>query len=193
MAKGLIDINGKKVEFEPSAPSAEKRGGIYAGTVENTDGMAEVVVGKDGKGYVNPYWKLIKKVKLEEAVSSIVINKDDDENINSYNRFRIIFPIVYMTAVNTVWVRLYDRNEVYFNFAASTNIESDTKLKFEIPIINKDYIYMETLGRKGTGATSAACLTRETAVASSDCVVNKIRIDSSFDVGTEVYVYGGTD
>lgn len=192
MAKGLIDINGKKVEFEPPAPSAEKRGGIYAGTVENTDGMAEVVVGKDGKGYVNPYWKLIKKVKLEEAVSSIEINENDDENINSYNRFRIIFPIVNMTKANTVWVRLYDRSGI-FNFAATMDVESDSKIKFEIPIINKDYIYMETLGRKGTGTTSAACLTRETQVASSDGVVNKIRIDSSFDKGTEVYVYGGTD
>lgn len=42
-----------KYEFEPMTPSAENRGGIYATTVEDTTGMAEVVIGKDGKAYVD--------------------------------------------------------------------------------------------------------------------------------------------
>ena len=53
MAKGIIDYNGKKIEFEPSTPAVDKRGGIYAETVEDTSDMTEVVVGADGKGYVD--------------------------------------------------------------------------------------------------------------------------------------------
>ena len=53
MAKGIIDYNGNKIEFEPPTPAVDKRGGIYAETVENTDGMAEVVIGTDGKAYVD--------------------------------------------------------------------------------------------------------------------------------------------
>lgn len=53
MAKGIIDANGNKIEFEPPTPTIDKRGGIYAETVEDTSGMAEVVIGANGKAYVD--------------------------------------------------------------------------------------------------------------------------------------------
>lgn len=53
MAKGIIDSEGRKIEFEPPAPTIEKRGGVYATTVDDTTGMAEVVIGSDGKAYVD--------------------------------------------------------------------------------------------------------------------------------------------
>ena len=53
MAKGIIDANGNKIEFEPPTPAIDKRGGIYAETVEDTTDMTNVVVGADGKGYVD--------------------------------------------------------------------------------------------------------------------------------------------
>lgn len=52
MAKGIIDNNGNKIEFEPPTPTVDKRGGIFAKSVEDTTDMTEVVVGADGKGYV---------------------------------------------------------------------------------------------------------------------------------------------
>lgn len=142
---------------------------------------------------VRPYWKLIKKIKLEGIVDYVEVNGDDDKNINKYNRFRIILPIINMTATDIIWVRLYDRDDGCFNFAATTDVTSDSKVRFDIPIINQEYIYMETISRKGTNAATVACLTRETADTSSDGVVDKVRIASSFDVGTEIYIYGGID
>lgn len=53
MAKGIIDYNGNKIEFEPPTPAVDKRGGIYADNAEDTTGMTDVVVGSDGKGYVD--------------------------------------------------------------------------------------------------------------------------------------------
>ena len=40
-------------ELEPMKPSETNRGGIYAREVNDTTDMAEVVVGDDGKAYVN--------------------------------------------------------------------------------------------------------------------------------------------
>ena len=40
-------------ELEPMTPSEENRGGIYATTVEDTTNMVEVVVGVNGKAYVD--------------------------------------------------------------------------------------------------------------------------------------------
>ena len=74
MAKGIIDNSGKKIEFEPPAPTVNKRGGIYAETVEDTSGMTEVVIGGDGKGYV-------PKVDLSDYVTK----EDAEKMINKLN------------------------------------------------------------------------------------------------------------
>ena len=51
MAKGIIDSEGRKIEFEPPAPTSDKRGGIIAKARTNED--IEVVVDqKSGKAYV---------------------------------------------------------------------------------------------------------------------------------------------
>lgn len=208
MAKGIIDSNGKKVEFETSAPSENKRGGFFAKLVEKTENMTEVLLGKDGKGYVNtitkseidqaideikPYWKLIKKIKLEEAVNSIAINNNDDADINKYNRLKFIFTSINVTKTTTVFVHLLDSASTLFNFVGATNVESDTRLRIEIPIINKEYLYQEALTRKGSNTAVITSLVRETQAPESDCILNKIRILSDFDAGTEVYVYGGIE
>ena len=71
MAKGIIDYNGNKIEFEPPTPTVDKRGGIYAETAEDTTDMTEVVVGADGKGYVD-------KVDLSNCVPKTrkILNSD---------------------------------------------------------------------------------------------------------------------
>lgn len=53
MAKGIIDASGNEIQFEPPVPTEETRGGILAKSVEDTDEMAEVVIGTDGKAYVD--------------------------------------------------------------------------------------------------------------------------------------------
>ena len=66
MAKGIIDANGNKIEFEPPTPTVDKRGGIHAESVEDTSGLVEVVVGADGKGYVD-----VSKA-IEDAIGSAI-------------------------------------------------------------------------------------------------------------------------
>lgn len=50
-------------ELEPMSPTTTNKGGIYAETVEDTTDMTEVVVGKDGKAYVDV------DEKIEEAIT----------------------------------------------------------------------------------------------------------------------------
>lgn len=69
MAKGIIDNNGNRIEFEPPTPTVDKRGGIYAETVEDTTDMTEVVVGSDGKAYTD--------VSAKENKTTIITNSTD--------------------------------------------------------------------------------------------------------------------
>ena len=56
-------------ELEPMTPTETNRGGIYAESVEDTEGMTEVVVGKDGKAYVD--------VSAKENKTTIITNSTD--------------------------------------------------------------------------------------------------------------------
>lgn len=52
-ANKFYDIDGTIVEIEPTSPTENTKGGFYAKSVEDTSNMVEVVLGKDGKGYVD--------------------------------------------------------------------------------------------------------------------------------------------
>lgn len=68
--KTIKDIYGKELELIPAAPTEIERGGIIATTVDDTTNMEEVVVGKDGKGYVS-------NKNVVENSKQIQQNKDD--------------------------------------------------------------------------------------------------------------------
>lgn len=70
IAKGMVDANGNKIEFEPPTPTYDKRGGIYAKTVEDTSGLVEVVVGLDGKGYCGVNQNALYAQVIGEEVSN---------------------------------------------------------------------------------------------------------------------------
>lgn len=128
MAKGIIDYNGNKIEFEPPTPTVDKRGGIYAETAEDTTDMTEVVVGADGKGYVdigNTQTDLSNYIKNTDIVtnSSAGIVKDNngvygikvieggtigiiratDDDIESLtDKYKVIVPANLKKAVETI-------------------------------------------------------------------------------------------
>ncbi len=128
MAKGIIDYNGNKIEFEPPTPTVDKRGGIYAETAEDTTDMTEVVVGADGKGYVdigNTQTDLSNYIKntdivtnssagivkvnngvygikvIEEGTIGIIRATDDDiESLT--DKYKVIVPANLKKAVETI-------------------------------------------------------------------------------------------
>lgn len=66
----INNIEGRLLE--PMAPTTTNKGGIYAQTVQDTTGMQEVVVGSDGKAYVNnDYSSLVHNIvgEVEEEES----------------------------------------------------------------------------------------------------------------------------
>ena len=62
IANKMYDIDGNIIEIEPTSPTEDTRGGFYANSVDDTSNMNEVVLGEDGKGYVETNYKYNYKV-----------------------------------------------------------------------------------------------------------------------------------
>lgn len=112
MAKGIIDYNGNKIEFEPPTPTVDKRGGIYAEAAEDTTDMTEVVVGADGKGYVdivtNSSAGIVKVnngvygIKVIEGGIIGIIRATDDDIESLTDKYKVIVPANLKKAVETI-------------------------------------------------------------------------------------------
>lgn len=69
--KIIKDTQGRALELIPAAPTETERGGIVATTVDDTTNMEEVVVGKDGKGYVSNENVVENSKKIQQNTKDI--------------------------------------------------------------------------------------------------------------------------
>ena len=75
-------------ELEPMTPSENNRGGIFAKSVEDTDGMAEVAIGANGKAYAKSttdeqIQNAVNEYLEENPVSGVIT--DNTFDVNSVN------------------------------------------------------------------------------------------------------------
>ena len=83
--KNIKDTQGRALELIPAAPTETERGGIVATTVDDTTNMEEVVVGKDGRGYVSNEKSVLMertRAKLERILKNKGVYVEEGTPLN---------------------------------------------------------------------------------------------------------------